>query len=591
MPIRHPRSAIYFLLIVLTSCVKQNDTAVIENVKWIHGSTDCKQNADAPIQVIRYNLNTWILRQNKCLNYEAPFLFVLMGEISTLLIDTGATKDSLRFPLRHVVDSLMHLFYRENFSKIELVVAHTHAHGDHHAADSQFIKRTNAKVVGLSLPQVQSFFGITNWPNQLQNYDLGKRVIDLIPIPGHEKTSLAFYDRETGFLFSGDTFYPGRLYVEDWQAFGLSIKRLVEFSKTREVKGFIGNHIEMTNVDKKDYPIGTTYQPEEHDLLLSVNDLNELYRSIVKLGDTVKRVVFNDFIIFPTYEPLPKETNIYDAAIATIKIDGYPDFMRADVDGAWVTNVGQVEKLKFGEKKAILSVNVPQPCGVMATGFGSLWVADCKSESVYRVNLNTGKVQSIIKTGLADREGELSIAISEDAVWLLTDAEGELSKIDPLSNKVVAHVKVAPHSFAVVFGYDALWITNTENASVQQVDPKTNKVVSTTKVGKEPRFLAAGLNAIWTLNQEDGTVSKIDPVTKDVKAIDVDVEGSGGDITVGSKYVYVRAKKTLLSVIDPQSNEVISRFGPAAGSGAVCVENGHVWVTAHDINQVWVLKE
>ncbi len=588
----HSRLMIYFLLLVVqASCTKQRNTTQLENIKWNHGSADCKQNAGPPIQVVKYSANTWILRQNKCVHHEAPFMFVLMGETTALLIDTGAREDSLKFPLHHVVDSLMHLFYAEKFSKIELIVAHTHAHGDHHAGDSQFIGRVNVKVVGLSLPEVKSFFTISDWPNQIQKYDLGQRVIDLIPIPGHEKTSLAFYDRETGFLFSGDTFYPGRLYVNDWQAFGLSIKRLLDFSKTHEVKNFVGNHIEMTNVAGKDYRIGTAYQPQEHSLVLSVDDLKKLNEALVKLGDSAKRVVMEDFIIYPVDAPLPEETNIDDAAIATLKIDDYPDFMKADADGVWVTNVGRVEKLKFGMQKPILTVNIPAPCGVMATGFGSLWVADCKSESVYRIELSTGKVQSIIKTGLADREGELSIAASPDAVWLLTKSDGELSKIDPQTNKLVARINVLPNSFAVAFGYDALWITNTKNASAQQVDPKTNAVVSTIKVGKEPRFLAAGLNAIWILNQEDGTVSKIDPVTKEVTTIDVDLKGSGGDITTGSKYVYVRAKKTLLSVIDPQSNKVIKRFGPTAGSGAVSVENGHVWITAHDINKVWVLKE
>jgi len=55
--------------------------------------------------------------------------------------------------------------------------------------------------------------------------------------------------------------------------------------------------------------------------------------------------------------------------------------------------------------------------------------------------------------------------------------------------------------------------------------------------------------------------------------------------------VYVRAKKTMLSIIDPKSNKVIKRYGPSSGSGAVCVENGRVWITAHDINTVWILKE
>ncbi|GHN01485.1 hypothetical protein WSM22_29740 [Cytophagales bacterium WSM2-2] len=514
-----------------------------------------------------------------------------MGESKALLIDTGATKDTLSFPLYHVVDSLLHKFYGTDFSKAELVVAHTHSHGDHHAADIQFKNKSNTKVVGLDVADVQSFFNITNWPDQFQEYNLGNRIIDLIPIPGHQRASIAFYDRETEFLFSGDTFYPGRLYVEDWQAFTKSIQRLVDFTKNHSVRNFIGNHIEMTRTPGKDYPTGTIYQPEEHPLLLTSKDIQVLNDSLRKTGDLVRRIVCNDFIVFPTYESLPRESNIENSAIATLNLEGYPDFMKSEDNGVWVTNEGRIEKLEFGKLKPVFSVSIPQPCGVMATGFSSLWVANCKDESVYRIDLKTGKILVVIKTGLADKDGELSIAASDDGIWLLTKEEGELSKIDPRTNRVTLHIKVEPNSYAVAFGFGALWITNTKNNSVQQVDLKKNSVVASIKVGKEPRFLAVGRNGIWTLNQEDGTVSKIDPVTKEVKTIDVDVEGSGGDIAVGDKYVYVRAKKTLLSVIDPERGKVTARYGPIAGSGAVAVEHGHVWVTAHDINKVWVLKE
>ena len=40
--------------------------------------------------------------------------------------------------------------------------------------------------------------------------DLGDRIIDVIPIPGHDVLSLAYYDRQTGILLTGDGLYPGR---------------------------------------------------------------------------------------------------------------------------------------------------------------------------------------------------------------------------------------------------------------------------------------------------------------------------------------------------------------------------------------------
>ena len=65
----------------------------------------------------------------------------------------------------------------------------------------------------------QEFFGIRKWPEDIGQIDLGGRVIDVIPIPGHDTLSIALYDRQTGILFSGDSLYPGRVFVRDFDAF------------------------------------------------------------------------------------------------------------------------------------------------------------------------------------------------------------------------------------------------------------------------------------------------------------------------------------------------------------------------------------
>jgi hypothetical protein len=48
-----------------------------------------------------------ILRQNKAVHYEAPFLYLLFGSDRALLVDTGATPDPPLFPLRATVDRLL----------------------------------------------------------------------------------------------------------------------------------------------------------------------------------------------------------------------------------------------------------------------------------------------------------------------------------------------------------------------------------------------------------------------------------------------------------------------------------------------------
>ena len=114
----------------------------------------------------------------------------------------------------------------------------------------------------------------------------------------------------------------------------------------------------------------------------------------------------------------------------------------------------------------------------------------------------------------------------------------------------------------------------------------------TIPVGKTPRFVAAGENGIWTLNQGDGTVSHIDAqLNKVVAVVDTKVPGGGGDIAAGGGHVWVRASRgRLLQTIDPVSDTVENIYTPVSGSGAVRVTDHFVWVTAHDINTIWILK-
>jgi len=300
---RQPGTRKIFILFALVSClsckVYQKTAIKLDKTEWIHGAADCKVNNDPPIQVVQYNYNTWILRESKCTNYEGPFMFLFLGQKKALLMDAGATKDENKFPLRATVNNLISKWEKATNTKVELIVAHTHSHGDHTAGDIQFKDNPNTTVVGLGVDDVKAFFKIENWPFQNSKIDLGDRVLEIIPIPGHQKASIAVYDNETKILLSGDSFYPGRLYINDWQSFKLSTQRLVDFASQHKIAYILGNHIEMTKTPGKDYPIGTTFQPDEHILPLIVKDLLLLNEALKSLGDKPARKVYDDFIIYP----------------------------------------------------------------------------------------------------------------------------------------------------------------------------------------------------------------------------------------------------------------------------------------------------
>lgn len=268
------------------------------DVRWIHGSPSAKHNTDPDIQVHTYDEHTVVLRQNMAINYEAPFLFLLFGEEQAVLIDTGATASAEFFPLRRVVDEVMERWLaahpREGY---ELLVLHTHPHGDHIAGDGQFAGRPGTRVVDAALDSAWEFFGFRDDPDGVAEVDLGGRVLECLATPGHHKAAVTFFDPWTGFLLTGDTVYPGRLYVDDWRAFTRTLDRLVGFCADRPVTHVLGCHIEMSRKPGQDYPVRTTYQPDEPPLQMTTDQLRDIRRAAESVGEQPGRHVFDDFVI------------------------------------------------------------------------------------------------------------------------------------------------------------------------------------------------------------------------------------------------------------------------------------------------------
>jgi hydroxyacylglutathione hydrolase len=244
------------------------------DVHWYAGAEDCKASPQPPIQVHKYEAQTFILRQNLCVSYEGNFLYLLIGDQRALLIDTGAVSDPARMPVAKTVLDLLPI---RGGSKIPLLVVHTHGHTDHRDGDPQFASLPNVQVAPFDLQGVRAFFGFSAWPNGMAHIDLGERVIDVVPTPGHHQAHLMFYDNRTGLLFTGDFFLPGRLLVEDTAADKLSAARAVEFvkTKTHPVSHVLGAHIELDE-NGDTFAWGSQYHPHEHSLELTTDDLSTL---------------------------------------------------------------------------------------------------------------------------------------------------------------------------------------------------------------------------------------------------------------------------------------------------------------------------
>jgi glyoxylase-like metal-dependent hydrolase (beta-lactamase superfamily II) len=101
---------------------------------WMTGGPKCMEQPS--FQVHEYNPNFFILRESGCIHYEKPFLYLIFGRDKVLLEDTGAgTVDTA--PV--VMDLIARWQKRNNRpTPPQLIVTHSHSHGDHTAGDKGF---------------------------------------------------------------------------------------------------------------------------------------------------------------------------------------------------------------------------------------------------------------------------------------------------------------------------------------------------------------------------------------------------------------------------------------------------------------------
>ena len=155
--------------------VRAEPMAAVSEIEWIHGSPGCSEGIDPPIQVFQQDKSTWVLRQNKCLSFEAPFMYLLFGDDRALLLDTGATDNPEIFPLFTTVRSLI--------GERSLLVLHSHSHGDHRRGDEQFTGQADIELVAPNAAGLQAFLEVADHTESDRSIELGGREVIVLETP------------------------------------------------------------------------------------------------------------------------------------------------------------------------------------------------------------------------------------------------------------------------------------------------------------------------------------------------------------------------------------------------------------------------
>ena len=283
------------LLASLSACETQDSAIAAPPSAVFAQAWNTGIDPDEPaFQVQEIDANTFALRQSLRTSFEAPFLYLLIGEDKALLIDTGAEGADPRAEVDRLLVASGH-------AGLPLVVMHTHGHGDHVGGDAGFADRPDTIVVGHTVDDVAGFFGIVQWPEDIGLLNLGGRKVDVLPTPGHHASHVMVYDAVTRIMFSGDAIYPGRLYFVCDKAgeYAASLDRVAGFAESHQIEWLLGGHVEMKAAAGQSFGQQDKSRRDEHLLELPGNALGDVTAAFAGIGDYPRVTAFPEFMLLP----------------------------------------------------------------------------------------------------------------------------------------------------------------------------------------------------------------------------------------------------------------------------------------------------
>jgi streptogramin lyase len=294
-------------------------------------------------------------------------------------------------------------------------------------------------------------------------------------------------------------------------------------------------------------------------------------------------------------EPELREiVSVEDAGGTAIEAEHSADWTIVAFGRAWITGYGgglAVYDAASGDR--IGGVRVTQgPCRATDAGFGAVWTATCTEPGLARIDPRTLEVTGTVNLELPD-DTESSIGAGEGAVWAITDGDDCIAcvvvGVDPDTMEVARSFDVRDGANAVRAGLGGVWVTYFYEDTVVHLDPVTGEIVATIPVASGPRFFDVGAGGVWVMAQSAGALCHIDASTDAlVGCTTVDRLGvEGGDLTVGDDLVVFRGSDELVALVDAATGEITQRIGEPQGSGSASLDDGQLWISAHDVATVY----
>jgi DNA-binding beta-propeller fold protein YncE/predicted Ser/Thr protein kinase len=220
-------------------------------------------------------------------------------------------------------------------------------------------------------------------------------------------------------------------------------------------------------------------------------------------------------------------------------------------------------------------VQVGEPPLRVAAGSEAVWVTSEREGMLTRLDPESGQV-----TGRPIRLelGIAGVAVGSKWVWVTDPPRHELLRVDPHTRRVRRiHLNGKPG--AIALGGGRVWVADEDGKGITAVNPEGAGVHRTgLPPHAAPLRLAAGAGGLWASNAPAGNVRRIDLGTLAVDEPILAGRGPAG-LTVAHGLVWVAdSRGGTVSVVDPSIHQVRDLIELGGKPGGIDAGNSTVWV-------------
>jgi DNA-binding beta-propeller fold protein YncE len=202
-------------------------------------------------------------------------------------------------------------------------------------------------------------------------------------------------------------------------------------------------------------------------------------------------------------------------------------------------------------------VAIGQPPLRIAAGSERIWVLSEPEGTLTRIDAESDEV---IGAPLEVGVGVAAVAVGGGSVWVTDAKTGELLRVDDESGAVSQRIPIGGHPGPLAYGGGRVWVADTDGAGITAVNAKGGRIVRhDLPPHLAPLRLATGAGGLWVSSATADTVRRIDLSSFAV----------GAPIPAGRRPAGITVADGLVWVADTRS-DAVTRVDPAiaAVSGA-----------------------